>query len=350
MVAKARRALFLVLRQRKPGLQAPRLMAALAQRLRRTFRMHDAAPRDHPVDVARADRLAHAQAVLGKDPALEEIGHRGKADVRMRPHVESASRRHGDRPHLVEENERAHCAALGRRQRTAHLETVTEVARCGNERCFYRACMGRHDSLWRATVQAPLCAALAEDVHVQVCVVGAGIAGLTTAYLLAKAGKSVALLDDGPIGSGMTQMTSGHLTNMMDDRYFELERLHGRAAARLAAESHTAAIDRIEALVREEGIECQFERVAGYLFLADGDEPQTLERELEAAHRAGLSEVSRAERAPYASFDTGPCLRFPNQAQFHPLMYLAGLTQALQRYGGRIYTGPHAERIEGGTP
>ena len=199
-------------------------------------------------------------------------------------------------------------------------------------------------------MQAPLCAALAEDVHVQVCVVGAGIAGLTTAYLLAKAGKSVALLDDGPIGSGMTQMTSGHLTNMMDDRYFELERLHGRAGARLAAESHTAAIDRIEALVHEEGIECQFERVPGYLFLADGDEPQTLERELEAAHRAGLSDVSRAERAPYASFDTGPCLRFPNQAQFHPLMYLAGLAQALQRRGGRIYTGSRAETIEGGTP
>ena len=196
----------------------------------------------------------------------------------------------------------------------------------------------------------PLCAPLAEDVHVQVCVVGAGIAGLTSAYLLAKSGCSVAILDDGPIGGGMTRMTTGHLTNMMDDRYFELEHLHGRAGARLAAESHTAAIDCIEAIVREEAIECQFRRLDGYLFLAEGDKPRTLERELDAAHRAGLTGVTRLERAPYASFDTGACLRFPNQAQFHPLRYLAGLARALERRGGRIHTGSRAERIAGGTP
>jgi glycine/D-amino acid oxidase-like deaminating enzyme/nitrite reductase/ring-hydroxylating ferredoxin subunit len=210
--------------------------------------------------------------------------------------------------------------------------------------------MSRHDTLWAATFETPLCAPLAEDVHVEVCVVGAGIAGMTTAYLLAKAGRLVALLDDGPIGGGMTQMSSAHLTSMMDDRYFELERLHGKVGARLAAESHAAAIERIEAISREEHIECQFERVDGYLFLAEGDKPETLDRELDAARRAGLGSVTKVERAPYNGFDTGPCLRFPNQAQFHPLMYLAGLTQALHRYGGRIYTGSHADSIEGGTP
>ena len=178
--------------------------------------------------------------------------------------------------------------------------------------------------------------------------VGAGIAGMTTAFLLAKAGRLVALLDDGPIGGGMTQMTSAHLTSMMDDRYFELERLHGRIGARLAAESHTAAIDRIETIAREERIECRFERVDGYLFLAEGDSPETLELELDAARRTGLG-VTKVERAPFG-FDTGPCLRFPNQAQFHPLMYLAGMTQALHRYGGRVYTGSHADSIEGGKP
>jgi glycine/D-amino acid oxidase-like deaminating enzyme/nitrite reductase/ring-hydroxylating ferredoxin subunit len=210
--------------------------------------------------------------------------------------------------------------------------------------------MSRHESIWAATVETPLCAPLAEDVHVEVCVVGAGIAGMSTAYLLAKAGRTVALLDDGPIGGGMTQMTSAHLTNMMDDRYFEVERLHGRIGARLAAESHTAAIERIETIAREEHIECQFQRVDGYLFLAEADKVETLDKELDAAQRAGLHGVTKVERAPYRAFDTGPCLRFPNQAQFHPLMYLAGLTQALYRYGGRIYTGSHADRIEGGTP
>ena len=129
---------------------------------------------------------------------------------------------------------------------------------------------------------------LQENVHVDVCIVGAGIAGLTTAYLLARAGKPVVVLDDGPIAGGMTQATTAHLTNMLDDRYFELEKLHGREGARLAAESHTAAIDRIEAIVRQERIDCDFARLDGYLFLAEGDARETLERELDAAHRAGL--------------------------------------------------------------
>jgi glycine/D-amino acid oxidase-like deaminating enzyme len=204
--------------------------------------------------------------------------------------------------------------------------------------------------LWAATAQTPLCAPLSEDVHVHVCVVGGGIAGLTTAYLLARAGRSVALLDDGPLAGGMTQMSSAHLTNMMDDRYFEVERLHGRIGARLAAESHTAAIERIETIAREEHIECELARIDGYLFLAEGDSEETLDKELEAAHRAGLRGVTKEKHAPFDSFDTGPCLRFPQQGQFHPLRYLAGLAQAFHRHGGKTYTGSHAERIEGGTP
>jgi glycine/D-amino acid oxidase-like deaminating enzyme/nitrite reductase/ring-hydroxylating ferredoxin subunit len=191
---------------------------------------------------------------------------------------------------------------------------------------------------------------LTGDLQVDVCVVGAGIAGLTTAYLLANAGKLVAVIDDGPIGGGMTQRTTGHLTHMLDDRYFELERLRGQEDARLAAESHTAAIDRIESVVREEGLDCDFARIDGYLFLAEGDTLETLEKELAAAHRAGLRQVTPVERAPFGSFDTGPCLRFPLQAQFHPLKYLAGLARAITARGGRIHTGAHADSIEGGTP
>src|SRR5205814_7419905 len=77
---------------------------------------------------------------------------------------------------------------------------------------------------------------------------------------------------------------------------------------------------------------------------------EVLDRELEAALRAGLAGVERLPRAPLASFNTGPCLRFPRQGQFHPLKYLAGLARAILRDGGRIFTGTHAERIDGGTP
>lgn len=210
--------------------------------------------------------------------------------------------------------------------------------------------MRRHQSVWAASAALPQFSPMQENVQVDVCIVGAGISGLTTAYLLARAGRRVAVLDDGPVGSGMTQMTTAHITNQLDDRYFELEKVRGREAARLAADSHSAAIDRIETIVRQESIDCDFTRLDGYLFVAEGDTRETLERELEAAHRAGLGAVELLERAPYASFDTGPCLRFPNQGEFHPLKYLARLAQAIVHDGGRIFTGSHADDIEGGVP
>src|SRR5207244_3005551 len=94
--------------------------------------------------------------------------------------------------------------------------------------------MPRHQSVWSATAAMPECAPLRENVHVDVCVIGGGIAGLSTAYHLCQAGKSVAVLDDVPLASGMTGMTTGHLTSMLDDRYFELEKLHGDQAMRVA--------------------------------------------------------------------------------------------------------------------
>lgn len=191
---------------------------------------------------------------------------------------------------------------------------------------------------------------LNESIAADVCIVGAGIAGLTTAYLLARAGKLVAVLDDGPLAGGITQVTTAHLVNMHDDRYYEVERLHGIEGSRLAAESHTAAIDAIDAIVTREAMDCDFKRLDGYLFLAEGDKPESLDKELTAAHRAGLLNVTRVERAPFPSFDTGPCLRFPNQGQFHPLKYLAALARAIERDGGRIFCGTHADHIEGGSP
>lgn len=210
--------------------------------------------------------------------------------------------------------------------------------------------LGQSVSLWMATAATPKPNVLAEDVRADVCVVGAGIAGITTAYLLAKQGKSVVVLDDGAVGGGQTQRTTAHLSNALDDRYFEIEWLHGPKGAKLAADSHTAAIDRIESIIGEEQIACDFVRLDGYLFVPSGMSAEWLDRELAAAHRAGLSDVERLPRAPLASFDTGPCLRFPRQAQFHPLKYLTAVAAAFERAGGRIFTGTHAETIKGGKP
>jgi glycine/D-amino acid oxidase-like deaminating enzyme/nitrite reductase/ring-hydroxylating ferredoxin subunit len=207
---------------------------------------------------------------------------------------------------------------------------------------------GNTDSIWTATADVPIESPLSEDLRANVCIVGAGIAGMTTAYLLAREGKSVVVLDDGPIGGGETGRTTAHLVNVLDDRYFELERLHGEKGARLAAESHTSAVYRIEQIVNDEKIECDFERLEGFLFQPPGDDPEILDRELEAVRRAGIQHVTFVERAPVTGLDTGRCLHFPDQAQFHPLKYLTGLAKSIERHGGKIYTRSHVEEIKGG--
>jgi glycine/D-amino acid oxidase-like deaminating enzyme/nitrite reductase/ring-hydroxylating ferredoxin subunit len=209
---------------------------------------------------------------------------------------------------------------------------------------------GETISPWWATEETPSLSPLGANAQSDVCVVGAGIAGLSVAYMLAREGRSVVVLDDGPVGGGETGRTTAHLSNALDDRYYNLESLFGAEGARLAAESHTAAIDRIEAIVREEGIDCDFERLDGYLFVPPDSSKYELEREIDAAHRAGLAGVGWVDRAPIRDFDTERCLRFPRQAQFSPLKYLAGLARAVTRDGGRIFTGTHADEIRGGSP
>lgn len=112
-------------------------------------------------------------------------------------------------------------------------------------------------SIWMATANTPSQSRLKENVRTDVCVIGAGIAGMTTAYLLAKEGRSVVVVDDGAVGGGMTGRTTAHLTNAYDDRYAEMEKLHGAEGSRLIAESHTAAIDKVEQIVREERHDCR---------------------------------------------------------------------------------------------
>ena len=204
-------------------------------------------------------------------------------------------------------------------------------------------------SIWMATANTPSQSPLKESIRTDVCIIGAGIAGLTTAFLLGQEGRSVVVLDDGAIGGGMTGRTTAHLSNAYDDRYVEIERLHGEEPSRLTAESHTAAIDKIFEIVSTEKIDCEFEWVDGFLFGATPDDLELLNDELAAAHRAGLTGVEKVARAPIESFDTGVALRFPRQAQFHPLAYLGGLARAILHNGGRLFGQTHAQKIEGGT-
>jgi glycine/D-amino acid oxidase-like deaminating enzyme/nitrite reductase/ring-hydroxylating ferredoxin subunit len=194
----------------------------------------------------------------------------------------------------------------------------------------------QHDtSAWRATARLPEHAPLMSSERADVCVIGAGIAGLSTAYMLLREGKSVVVLDALGVGAGESGRTSAQFFPP-DERFFEIERNFGSAKAALVADAYRKATDCVEAIIRTERIECDFERVDGYLFNPDGAWDEVLEREYAITTRLGLN-VRRFERVPGLHFDTGPCLRFARQGQFHPLKYLVGLAGAIERLGGRIY-------------
>ena len=175
------------------------------------------------------------------------------------------------------------------------------------------------------------------DTQVDVAIVGAGIAGLSVAYHVLRTGRSVVVLDKGAVGVGETARSSAHVAST-------LERIHGQGGARLAAESHSAAIADIFAICAAEGIECSARHLDGYLFSYPDESPRELEQELRAARRAGL-EVEWVQAAP-SPFQTGPALRFARQGEIDPLAYLLGLADAVTRAGGIICTGRKVERID----
>jgi glycine/D-amino acid oxidase-like deaminating enzyme/nitrite reductase/ring-hydroxylating ferredoxin subunit len=203
-------------------------------------------------------------------------------------------------------------------------------------------------SLWMEYAPGPARPPLDGPVETEVAVIGGGIAGLCTAWELARAGHPVVLLEADRIASGVTGHTTAKLSALHGMVYAEIASVHGARAARLYAHSQQIAIDHVAEVSEELGIDCDLERAPAYTYTEDPAMADKLRAEAEAARAAGLA----------ASYETEVPLPFPvagavkveNQAQFHPRKYLLGLAADLEVLGGRIFERTRVTRLQEGSP
>jgi glycine/D-amino acid oxidase-like deaminating enzyme len=199
-------------------------------------------------------------------------------------------------------------------------------------------------SLWMDIDVAPDAEVL-DGVHeCDVAVIGSGIAGLSTAYELCKRGKSVIVIDRGRICGGMTSRTSAHLAPLCDDLVSEMTKIRGNEATKLFCDSQAAAVDRIEEIQKKEKIDCDFRRLDGYLFQGRDMPAETIDREMDAVRDVGAP-VHRLMGVPLIGCEDRHVLRYPRQATFHPLKYLAGVAKACSENGVTFFRDSPVEEV-----
>jgi len=190
---------------------------------------------------------------------------------------------------------------------------------------------------WTDSASMPRFPRLERNQTVDVAIVGGGITGLTAAYLLNRAGLSVALLERARCAEVDTGHTSAHLTMVTDARLTELAKHFGRDHAQAVWDAGLAAIAQIDGIVREEKIDCAFEWVPGYLHRPLDGRAGATRSEFEDDARLATELGFDATVVDDVPLVGGPGIAFDNQARFHPRQYLAGVARALSARGGHIY-------------
>lgn len=219
-----------------------------------------------------------------------------------------------------------------RKIRVGMMATVPDVPKC----------------YWMETADPTAYPELAEDVQADVAVAGGGIAGLFTAWELARRGRSVVLLEADRIAAGASGYTTAKLTAQHSLIYAHLRSVYGAQAARLYAQSHHEAVEHLVATAAELGIDCDIERRPAYTYAAHGDDDGEITAEVDAAREAGLESSLVTDTG--LPFPTGSAIRLGNQVQFHPRRFLLALALELTRNGGKIYEHTRVTGLREGRP
>lgn len=207
---------------------------------------------------------------------------------------------------------------------------------------------GELRSLWLATAGTTSFPPLNGVLEVDVAVIGGGIAGLTAALALKRSGRSVAVLEAGRIGTGVTGHTTGKVTSLHRLAYTALEQTHGRSVAGAYGRANEAAVEHIAGVVEAEGIACGFRRVANYTFAERPESLPVLRAEAALASSLGLPATYTAD-VPLP-FPVAGAVRFDRQAQMHALLYLQGIARKVAGDGSFVFEETRATGLRDGTP
>ncbi|MDN4608511.1 FAD-dependent oxidoreductase [Sporosarcina highlanderae] len=202
------------------------------------------------------------------------------------------------------------------------------------------------EPFWRTSVEFPSFSSLKEDIEVDVIVVGAGITGITSAYLLAKEGLKVAVIEADKVLNGTTGHTTAKITAQHDLIYDEFIHNMGRNTARLYYEANMEALEFIEKTVKEQEIDCEFTRVDAFIYSVSDKYAEKIKKEAEAYERLQIK-GEMVDSFPF-DIDVKNVLVMKDQAQFHVTKYLVHLIDLFQKSGGQIFEDTVAVNIETG--
>lgn len=226
---------------------------------------------------------------------------------------------------------------------------MLSVKYMANQKEFDYILPGRAESYWLATIPESNYPALQGDLRVDIAIIGGGIVGLTTAYLLKEAGfSSIAVIEAGHILRGVTGHTTAKVTSQHHLIYDRLISKFGKRQAQQYADSNQAAIEKIASIVASKKIDCDFVRKPAYVYAESEDSTDRIQNEVQAAKNLRLPAYFE-ENLPLP-FKTYGAVRFNDQAQFHPAKYLNALAEEIHGDGCHIFEKTRALKIEGDEP
>lgn len=207
---------------------------------------------------------------------------------------------------------------------------------------------GEPVSLWLASAGETGYPALDGEIEADVAIIGAGVAGLTAALALKRAGRTVAVIEAAGVGTGVTGHTTGKVTSLHRLVYTELARNHGMDTARIYGQANRGAIEHIRRVVAAEGIDCDFRVVTNHTYAETDEALEQVRAEADLAASLGLPSTFTTD-VPLP-FPVQGAVRFDGQAQFHAVNYLQGLARAVQGDGSFVFEQTRALRVQDGAP